>query len=151
YTYSNPGVTGIIHEEKNGGTDQVMTTLDNSTSDKKVLYANGRLQKFEIFQSQMGAVNKYTDGVGAETKYTYDDGGIGFLKTETDTLGRVTTYNARTIYGNLLEITYPDGSKEKWTRDSLDQVLTYTDHFGRITTYTRDSRHRPVRIDYPDG
>src|SRR5207244_3090597 len=76
---------------------------------------------------------------------------LGFLKSVTDALGRVTTYDARTIYGNPLEITYPDGSKEKWTRDTLDLVLTYTDHLGRVTTYTRDTRHRPTRIDYPDG
>jgi len=56
-----------------------------------------------------------------------------------------------TYYNNPLEITYADGTKEKWTRDDLDLVLTHTDELGRVTRYTRDNKHRITRIDYPDG
>jgi RHS repeat-associated protein len=153
YTYTNlgTGIAGLVHEELNGVTGQVMATLDGGTDDRKVLYANGRMEILNMPEAQMGAVNKHTDGVGAITQYTYDNGGIGFLTSLTDALGRTTTYNTRTIYGNPLEITHPDGCKEKWTRDTLDLVLTYTDALNRVTKYTRDTRHRPTRIDYPDG
>ena len=145
------GLAGVIHQEKNGASGEVMVTRDGSFEDKRMAYPNGRIETKNMPDSQMGWINRYTDGVGATWQYIFDDNGIGFLKSYTDPLGRITTYNARTIYGNPLEITHPDGSNEKWTRDTLDQVLTYTDQLGRITTYSRDSRHRPTRIDFPDG
>ncbi|WP_172623228.1 RHS repeat protein [Flavisolibacter ginsenosidimutans] len=151
YAGNGVGIAGIIHQEKNGLTGQVMATLDASGDDRKVLYANGSIHTINMPDSLAGSVNKRTDGARATTQYTYDDNGLGFLQTVTDALGRTTTYNAKTIYGNPLKITYPDGSTEEWTRDTLDLVLTYKDHLGRMTTYTRDIRHRPTRIDYPDG
>jgi RHS repeat-associated protein len=55
------------------------------------------------------------------------------------------------VYGNPLEVTFPDGTKQFWTRDNLDQILTFTDELGRVTTYTRDDRHRVTEILYPDN
>jgi len=152
YTWAiGAGIAGLIHEELNGVTSKVMATLEGTGDERKVLYPNGRLQVLDMPESNRGVATKYTDGVGAETKSTYANGGLGFVKTEADALGRVTTYDSLSIYGNPLEITYPDGSKEFWTRDTLDLVLTHTDKLKRVTTYTRDSSHRPTRIDYPDG
>ncbi|HYV91428.1 MAG TPA: RHS repeat-associated core domain-containing protein [Chitinophagales bacterium] len=150
YTY-DADVEGFIHEEINGVTDELMTTLTATTADKIVCYANGKVETFHDPSSLLGRVKVYTDGLGRTTEYTYADSSTGFLKTATDALGRVTTINARTIYNNPLKITYPDGSTEKWTRDDLDLILTHTDELGRKTTYTRDSNHRVTRIDYPDG
>jgi RHS repeat-associated protein len=153
YTYVSyaSGIAGLVYQEINGKTNQVMATLDGNSEDRKVKYANGRIQILNMPDSQMSNVNRYTDGVGATTEYTYYDKGLGFIKAIKDPLGRVTTFDSMTIYGNPLQITHPDGSKEQWFRDTLDLVLRYIDQLGRATTYTRDSRHRPVRIDYPDG
>jgi RHS repeat-associated protein len=153
YTYTNigGGIAGIVYQEINGVSNEVMATLDGSTVNRKVSYPTGRIQVINMPDSMMGEMKTYRDGVNATTEYTYYDNGKGFVKTITDALGRVTTFNAYTIYGNPLEITHPDGSKEKWIRDTLDLVLRYYDQLNRATTYTRDSRHRPTRIDYPDG
>jgi YD repeat-containing protein len=152
YIYdTSMNIAGFIKEERNGATGEIMTTLTPGVPDKIVCYANGRVQTFKEPTGQQGYLNTYNDGLGRSTKYVYDDAGIGFLKSKTDALGRTTIYNKKTIYGNPLKITYPDGSIEKWTRDSLDLVLTHTDELGRATTYTRDNNHRVKRIDYPDN
>ncbi len=153
YSYVNfaSGIAGLIHQEINGKTGQVMAALDGNTADRKVKYTNGRIQVFHMPDSQMSNINRYTDGLLATWHYTYFDQGLGFLKSVKDPLGRVTTYDSVTVYGNPLRITHPDGSREQWFRDTLDLVVRYIDQLGRTTTYTRDSRHRPIRIDFPDG
>lgn len=150
YTYSSD-VEGFIKEVINGVTDEVMSTLDASSDEKTICYANGGVQVYHTPTKMAGKIKEYTDGLGRITKYTYQNNGEGFMETQTDALGRVTTYNSRTLYGNLLEITYADGCNEKWTRDNLDLILTHKDGLGRVTTYTRDANHRVTRIDYPDG
>ena len=150
FTYDNDNVWGFIKEEKNGITGKVMATLSTEPGKRIVCYANGRVQVYDMPGDMVGKMKSYTDGLGRKTEYDYQNGS-GFLKVGKDALGRVTTYNSLTTYGNPLELTHPDGNKEKWTRDDLDQVVKYTDEFGRVTTYTRDARHRVTRIDYPDG
>jgi RHS repeat-associated protein len=151
YKYSDAAVHGFLYQEFNGVTGEVMATLDATTENRKVCYPTGCQQIFSIPAGQAGNVSLYTDRVGNSTQYTYDNGGIGFLQSTTDPLGRITTYNSRSIYGNPLKITYPDGSTQVWTRDDLDLVLTHKDELGRVISYTRDTRHRPTKIDYPDG
>lgn len=156
FTYDPANAWGFVKEEINGITGKVMTTLSSEAGKRTVCYANGRVQVYTMPTELLGMVRDYTDGLARKTLYTYYEGsagqgGPGLLKAETDALGRTTVYNQRTVYGSSLEIIYPDGSKEEWTRDDLDQILTHTDEMGRVTTYTRDNRHRVTRIDYPDG
>lgn len=156
FTYDSSNAWGFIKEEINGVTGKVMVTLKNEVGKRTVCYANGRVQVYSVPGELMGLMKEYTDGLGRKIQYSYNgsspgQGGPGLLNSETDALGRTTVYNQRTIYGNLLEVTYADGSKEKWTRDTLDQILTHTDELGRVTTYTRDARNRVTRIDYPDA
>ncbi|CAN5387785.1 hypothetical protein BH23BAC1_BH23BAC1_05790 [soil metagenome] len=151
YTYDYSIAPGYVMEEKNGVTGEVLATLIAEPDVRKVCYPNGRVQTYVTPTSSLGRTQEYIDGLGRKTTYTYDNGGIGFIETIINPSGRRTTYNARTIYGNPLEVTHPDGSKEQWTRDDLDLVLSYTNELGRITTYTRDEKHRITEISYPDG
>ncbi|QMU30142.1 RHS repeat protein [Adhaeribacter radiodurans] len=149
YVYNDSIAAGYIREERNGKTGEIMASLLVEDGKRQVCFPNGKVNTYEI--AALGKVQEFRDGLGRRTRYTYDEGGTGFIKTIEDALGRVTTYNKRTIYGSPLEITYPDGSKEKWTRDEWDLVLTHTDELDRVTNYTRDFHHRVTRIDYPDG
>ncbi|MBE7173357.1 MAG: RHS repeat protein [Williamsia sp.] len=156
FVYDTANAWGFVKQEINGVTGAVMATLYSEPGKRTVCYANGRIQTYAMPGELLGMIREYADGLARKTQYTYeegsaDQGGPGLLKTETDALGRTVTYNKRTAYGNLLEITYADGSKQKWTRDELDLTLTHTDELGRVTSYTRDARHRITRIDYPDG
>ena len=151
YTYdTTTNFFGFISQEKNGVTGDIMATLTRGINNRSVCYPNGKTETFDVPADQRGNVAGHIDGLGRITKNTYA-GGDGFIETMADGLGRTTTYNKRTVYGNPIEITYPDGSKEKWTRDNLDLVLTQTDELERITKYTRDTKHRVIRISYPDG
>ncbi len=84
------------------------------------------------------------------TQYAFSASNQGFLTSITDPLGHTTSFT-RSARGNPLTATHPDGSIERWTRDSLDLPLSHTDELGRVTTVTRDSLHRVTRIDYPDS
>ena len=150
YTYDTT-VLGFIKEERNGKTGEAMATLSSVTGSRKVCYPNGRLQTYTVPVNDLGQVSAYTDGLGATTTYNRANGGTGFLLSEKDALGRITMFNRRTIYGNLLKITYPDGSIERWGRDNLDLIIRDTDALSRITIFTRDANHRVSRINYPDN
>jgi len=142
---------GYIREERNGMTGEVMASLSSDSSNRFVCYANGRMQTYTLPVADCGNMKEYTDGLGRKTQFTYGNSGTGFMITQTDPLGRVTKFDRRTIYGNVLLMTLPDDSKQQWTRDDLDQVLSYKDELGRKTEYTRDSNHRVTQINYPDG
>lgn len=149
YTYDASIAAGFIKEEKNGITDEIMAVLDATTH--TVCYPNGRKQVYALPNKSMGQTKSYTDGLGRKTVYKYDQDSIGFTSSTKDALGRITKNDSLTVYGNPLQITYPDKTKEKWTRDDLDLILTHTDALGRVTTYTRDTSHRITRIDYADA
>ena len=157
YTYqpSLPYDPGWIKEERNGVTNEVMATLtvgtdnDIGTDSRKVCYANGRTQIYNVPASQAGKPLSYTNALGNGRTFAY--GNAGFRSSASDELGRITRYDSVTIYGNLLKLTHPNGDKESWTRDSLDQVLTHTDELLRTTTFTRDTSNRLQRIDYYNG
>lgn len=151
YTDRN-AYSGFIQSIRNGtDTSKVLVSLDTTSTIKTLTYPNGRKQVFNMPPTQEGQIKSYTNGLGNKVEHEYADNGIGFEEKATDALGRSITYNRRTIYGNPLEITYPDGSKEIWTRDSLDLVFTHKNQLNQTTTYTRDSKHRVTRIDYYDG
>jgi len=150
FTYSDE-VAGFIKQEINGINGEIMATLQDGVVNRVICYPNGRLQTFTYPTSLLGNIKTYSDGLGRTTNYTYDQNGLGFIKTQTDALNHMTTYDERTIYGSVLSMTFPDGSKQQWTRDDLDQILTFTDELGRLTTYTRDTNHLITQIVYPDG
>jgi RHS repeat-associated protein len=150
YTYDNADV-GFIQQEFNGKTGDTMVTLTISSGHRIVCYPNSSIHDFLYPSKGSGNLGTYTDGLGRITKYVYADNGAGFMQRKTDSISRVTLYDSVSVYNNPLLITYPDKSKEKWTRDDLDMILTQTDELERVTTYTRDAKHRVIHIDYPDG
>ncbi|HEX5154387.1 MAG TPA: RHS repeat-associated core domain-containing protein [Parafilimonas sp.] len=151
YVYDTAKEDGFIKEERNGRTNETMATLSVNSDERYVCYPNGRVQTYNMPGSQLGQMSAYTDGLGRVTGYIYDNNGSGFLKMEADPSGHVTRYDSLTGYGNTLQMTLPGGAANSWTRDDLDQALSFTDELGRITKYTRDENHRVTRIDYPDS
>lgn len=81
-----------------------------------------------------------TDERGIDTVFTYGDYGV--LLTET-VGGRKTTYS-NFQYDNPRKITYPDGTYESVTFNTLGDVLTSTDTAGLVTTFTYDNKRRVV-------
>lgn len=52
--------------------------------------------------------------------------------------------------GNLLSITYEDGTIESFTYDGNDNVLTWTNRRGDTVTYTYNTAGQLTSKDYPD-
>lgn len=152
YTYNaNAGVTGFMAEQRNGADNSLMATLTTENGKRTVCYMNRRIQEYLMPENLEGLVTEYTDGLGRTTKYEYDNGGKGFIKSITDPLLRTTVYDKLTIYGNVLRLIYPDMSKAEWERDDLDLITSYTDALKRTTIYHRNSLHLITTIDFPDG
>ena len=53
--------------------------------------------------------------------------------------------------GNLITITYPDGSQESLTYDADGNPTSFTSRSGDVTTYSYNVRGQLLRKDYPDG
>ena len=152
---------GYVESEGDGATGETIASVasvDNHTP--YILYPNGRQVTFSIVNPQAGSdggngnVKKITNGLGYISSYVYTDGNSGFLSSKTDANGNTTTYT-RDSYGNPLTTTYPDGTVDAFTYDSLEQPLTETvsgpGFATRTTTWTRDSNHRVTQITYPDS
>ena len=119
-----------------------------------------------------GNISSYTDTLGNTTRYNYNE--WGELLDVKDSNGNITElkYDAT---GNCIEKKTPEGLdifytydvnnniisvktnvqgkeiEEKYTYDSMGNVLTYTDTMGRVTSYTYDKLNRPVTEKTPDG
>src|SRR4029079_2727493 len=77
--------------------------------------------------------------------------GVGYMSEHQDGRNLVTTYDQRSHFGNVIEITRPDKTKNHYERDDLDLVLSYRDGNGHLTTYDRDGKHRVKHIEHADG
>ncbi len=141
-------VLGMVDKQINvetGGTITQVGVFAGRLHEPTLTFANGSVLH-QVMSS--GILTAGYDGNNNKTTYVYDAN--GFLAKETDALGRVTSY-VNSLLGNHNKITYPDGSVEEWTRNSLESILTYKDTLGRITSYTRDPQNRITRVDYPDA
>jgi YD repeat-containing protein len=77
-------------------------------------------------------------GDGGVTAWTYSN---GYVSTETDPLGRTTTY-ARDSAGYVTQETLPDGSTQsyQYLNNGFHSLATFTNERGYSTTYSYDSQ-----------
>lgn len=155
YDDSAENIEGFIKEERNGQTGEVMATVSSDASsnddkvNRRVCYPNGSVHQYIMPGFMQGATDSYTDGLGRETKYRYQND-TGFLASITDPEGRLTKFQM-SLYGNPLKISFSDSSNVQFERDDLDLITRQVDELGHITKYTRDAKHLITHIDYPDS
>ncbi|HPM81482.1 MAG TPA: RHS repeat-associated core domain-containing protein, partial [Candidatus Anammoximicrobium sp.] len=89
------------------------------------------------------------DPAGAEVACSYA-GPYDRIATVTDPNDNLTTltYDDR---GNLVALTYPDGTQEKWGYDAQGNVTASTNGREQSVTYTHDAAGRLTSKEYPDG
>lgn len=95
----------------------------------------------------MGRLTKMNDITG-ETAYTYD--AAGRLITAVDGDGNTLTYQYD-LYGNITQVTYPDGGTVSYTYDALNRMTGVTDLTGRTTRYEYDKDGNLTRVIREDG
>ncbi|MCE0853984.1 RHS domain-containing protein, partial [Pseudomonas asiatica] len=85
-------------------------------------------------------VERFEDCSGKSTWYRYDE--RQHLIAVTDALNQTTSLE-RKPDGEVLRIHHPDGTAERFTYNTLGQVLTHTDGKGQTTCLQRTSRGLP--------
>ncbi|MFO7898545.1 MAG: RHS repeat-associated core domain-containing protein [Planctomycetota bacterium] len=180
YEYDRLG--RVVREVGPGGEEVVRTYRDDGTPDT-VVDARGTT-RYEYDEGNR--LLRVVQPDGTEVSYGYNAGGefvsvtspagttsytadaLGSIKTVTDPLGRVTTYENA---GRTTTVTYPNGTTATTTADELGQIvevvnaaadgtvlsgytysyapdgtsMTVTEHDGRTVTYTYDDLHRLIR------
>ena len=63
---------------------------------------------------------------------------FGEVRAKSDMYGNITTYE-RDSRGNVIKITYPDGSTEQKTYDEYNNVIRSADRVGAVTYYVYDA------------
>lgn len=100
------------------------------------------------------AVSSSTNELGLTTRVNYlmIDGQNKFNEVEssTDMYGNTTKYD-RDNKGHITKITYPDNSTEKFTFDSLGNMISKTDRNGAITWYIYEGYYLVKEIRPLDG
>lgn len=96
-----------------------------------------------------GLLSRSTDPQGDAVDW-FVDADLGRLVTVLDERGNSVQaqYDAAS---NLLRLTQPDGSADRYTYDAAGRLLSATDRRDQQIAYTRDADGRLTRKDFPDG
>jgi len=141
-------VTGVVKEERNLVTDQVVVSLpDGSGPYPKILEGNGTeiTRKFVY-----GRLVESRDGEGRTTTYAYDAAGEGFLRSITEPNGGVTKFTRDPVGRIFTEKDALNGIRT-WCYNPDGFVFEYVDKRNNSTAVIRDSSNRPTRRNYPGG
>ena len=154
YTYQNSGVEGFVFEENSLLTGTMLARVVPPTSEtaRTVLHGNGGSHTIALNTWQMTSRADSLNRAWINAYYT--PGGESMLQSQTDPLGRTTSFERTYEFGVIKKIINPDLT---WRAISFpDETHPFypastTDENGKVTNYTRDASHRITRIDYPDG
>jgi RHS repeat-associated protein len=165
YTYSGTNLTQISYPDGSYETWTYNTTLNKPIEhvDRRGSVTKYTLNSTTGLVTSMRQVIGLVDGVfnsetdDLVTDYTYTTGGTGLppaglIATETDPLGRVTTYGYD-VSGNLTSITYADGTADEATVEMAytnGLLTTSTDELGKDTTYAYDDLNQLTTVTLPD-
>ena len=150
--------------------DDIVTagTVSETTRQRWIRNAHGQVIRFvdgEVIREDNGTVIDQTAGRETVFSYDYDDQSQIYGKIDTIILNG--DENSDEFYptvpdilqkeeprpvlsGNLTEL-YADYTIGRYAYDDFGYLISETDALGRLTTYTRDSKHRVTQIDAPLG
>lgn len=167
YTYrTNTPYSGKVYEEWSLTTTQLLGRLYNDPADSNLhVYVDSLSHTSHFgYHAETANLMAKTNALGYVTRREYADGwsagdNKGRLAKSVDALGRTSVYTRTVNFGAVLTITNSASScgcaadvANVYTDTNYPFYLqSRTERGGRTTTYTRDSNHRPLRIDYPDG
>ncbi len=104
-----------------------------------------------------GDLKSWTDALGNKWQYTYDAYGNLLTETTPDPDGAgslqpiVTTYEYHATYHNrLTKVTWGDSTYRSFTHTSRDEVASFTNELGHVTSYVYDPLGRMLTMTLPD-
>lgn len=139
WVYDDRGlVVEIKGSSVGGGTGCASCVRSSGTVDKP--------GKYEY--NAMRLLTKYTDVLGGETRYGYDD--LGYKVSEIDPLGRVMRFE-NDLAGNVLTQIAPNGAITRYTYTPDNQIASVTNSMGAVTKYKYDVEGRQTAVILADG
>ena len=143
---------GKIHEVTDVTGNQFTYTYDEINMQMTITDRNGR-STVQGYGYDL-AVSWTRNELGLTERVTYSqvDGQNKYNEVEssTDMYGNTTTYE-RDSRGNVIKITYPDGSVERFGFDSLNNMTSHTDRNNDTTWYVYDGYYLQKEIQPLDG
>lgn len=165
-TYDYDSTGGISITDAKGAITQLF--LHDSGQLSRVIDPLGRVTQFvydeagnpiEIIESnnstttitydELGNVVNQVNPLGQQIQFTYNEE-INQIASFTDARGNSVEYNYD-IIGNLIGITYADGSVESFTLDEQGNITQALNRRNQAITYTYDERFQLLRQDNFDG
>lgn len=143
YTYDQNQNLSELHQA-----DGSVITYDYDKLDRLLSVDYGKEEEPEVLYGYDGEGRRISmkDLTGI---CTYEYNKAGQLTAVTGSDGKRIGY-AYDIYGNLAELTYPDGKTVTYTYDKLDRLTSITDREGKVTTYTYDLAGNLIHIIRPN-
>ncbi len=149
------GNTSTVWMDASGQTARADNPLNNSvdlhyTADGRIAGAvgpNGQDTAFEY--DPRGGLTASRNPKGNVTAFGYG-GPYHNMAWVSDARGNQTHYDYDDS-GNLIRITYVDGTTESWRYDAQGNPLSWTNRRGDVMLYTYNDRGQLIRKEYPDG
>ncbi len=143
---------GKIHEVTDVTGNQFTYTYDEINMQTTITDRNGR-STVQGYGYDL-AVSWTRNELGLTERVTYSqvDGQNKYNEVEssTDIYGNTTTYE-RDSRGNVIKITYSDGSVEQFGFDSLNNMISHTDRNNDTTWYVYDGYYLQKEVQPLDG
>ena len=141
YTYDEQGNL-LTETAPDGGV--TVYTYDEKGRKTSTTDALGNTTRYEYVN---GLLTKVTDPMGHVTVNVYDAN--GHLSAQTNALGEITLYE-HDAKGNLLKLTFADGTSISYTYDALGHPTSITDPRGCTTKYQYDGLGQLTKTILPD-
>ena len=141
-------VTGVVREERNLATDQLIVTLPSGGgSYPQILSGNGS----EITRKyQNGLSVERRDEEGRTTLLTRGNNGFGYVISIQEPDGGTTAFN-RDYAGRILKRVTALGTEASYNYNTEGFMTNAVDELGRVTSYERDGNNLLLKKTYPNG
>ena len=139
--------------------DGETTTATYHATLHRVTSVTNELSKTESFTYfPDGDLDTYTDLEGNDWSYTYDSYGNVLTETTPDPDGGESKYSEitttytydPTYYRRMTRVTWDNTDYQDYTYTTSDQVQTFTDELGFVTSYEYDPLDRLIKMTLPD-
>jgi len=169
FAYANGVDLAAVAQSTANGIRTTIAQFIYNTHHRPILYTDAAGQMTSYSYNAAGQLTSVTNPLGQTTSYQYDTSNrlttivnannLVAASFTYDAFDRVATYTdsegwtVAYSYDNadrVTQITYPDGTSDRYTYDKLD-LASYQDREGRLWTYTHDANRRLTAVTDPSG